>query len=139
MKTFTKILMLMVIILLPTTLLFAQDGSGETPGAFETAFTTFVALVAAIPVVVEFLKNIFGKTKVTPNWLVQVFSWGTGIVMTMFGWFLHLGFLDGLTWYWALAYGFGASLAANGVADTQIIQWVFSLFRKKVITFARKI
>ncbi len=131
MKTFMKILMLMMIMLLSTTLLFAQDGSGETHGAFETAFTTFVALVAAIPVVVEFLKNLFGKTKATPNWLVQVFSWGTGIVMTMFGWFLQLGFLGGLTWYWALLYGFGASLAANGVADTKIIEWIFSLFRKK--------
>lgn len=131
MKTFMKILMLMVIMLLPTTLLFAQDGSGEIPGAFETAFTTFVALVAAIPVVVEFLKNLFGKTKETPDWLVQLLSWVTGIAMTMFGWFLNLGFLEGLTWYWALIYGFGASLAANGVADTKIIEWIFSLFRKK--------
>ena len=131
MKTFTKILMLMVIMLLPATLLFAQDGSEEIPRSFDTVFTTFVALVASIPVVVEFLKNLFGKTKATPDWAVQVFSWGTGIIMTMFGWFLHLGFLDGLTWYWALIYGFGASLAANGVADTKIIEWIFSLFRRK--------
>lgn len=131
MKTFMKGLMLIMIMLLPTTLLFAQDGTGETHGDFETAFTTFVALVAAIPVVVEFLKNLFGKTKATQDWLVQLLSWVTGIAMTMFGWFLNLGFLEGLTWYWALIYGFGASLAANGVADTQIIQWVFSLFRKK--------
>ena len=131
MKTFTEILMLMVIMLLPATLLFAQDGSEEIPGSFDTVFTTFVALVASIPVVVEFLKNLFGKTKATPDWAVQVFSWGTGIIMTMFGWFLHLGFLDGLTWYWALIYGFGASLAANGVADTKIIEWIFSLFRRK--------
>ena len=131
MKTFTKILMLMVVMLLPVTLLFAQDGSEEIPRSFDTVFTTFVALVASIPVVVEFLKNLFGKTKATPDWAVQVFSWGTGIIMTMFGWFLHLGFLDGLTWYWALIYGFGASLAANGVADTKIIEWIFSLFRRK--------
>ena len=72
MKTFMKILTLMGIMLLPTTLLFAQGGSGEIPGTFETAFTTFVALVAAIPVVVEFLKNLFGKTKETPDWLVQL-------------------------------------------------------------------
>jgi hypothetical protein len=131
MKTFMKVLMLMVIMLLPTTLLFAQDSSGEIPGAFETAFTTFVALVAAIPVVVEFLKSMFKVNDQTPSWVVQLLSWGTGLIMTMFGWFLHLGFLDGLTWYWALIYGFGASLAANGVADTQIIQWIFSLFKKK--------
>ena len=131
MKTSTKILMLMVIMLMPTTLLFAQDGSIELPSEFDTGFATFVALVASIPVVVEYLKNLFWKTADAPDWLVQLLSWGTGIAMTMFGWFLHLGFLEGLTWYWALAYGFGASLAANGVADTQIIQWIFSLFRKK--------
>jgi len=131
MKTFTKILMLMVIMLLPTTLLFAQDGSTEPLFGFDTVFTTFVALVASIPIVVEFLKNLFGKTKETPNWLVQLLSWGTGIAMTIFGWFLNLGFLEGLTWEWALIYGFGASLAANGVADTKIIEWIFSLFRKK--------
>ena len=131
MKTFMKVLMLMGIMLLPTTLLFAQDGSGESFAVYESAFTTFVALVAAIPIVVESLKNLFGKTKETPNWLVQLLSWGTGMIMTMFGWSLNLGFLEGLTWEWALIYGFGASLAANGVADTKIIEWIFSLFRKK--------
>ena len=133
MKTFLKAFMLMVIMLLPATLLFAQDGTTTdgTTFVFDSAFATFVGLVAAIPVVVEFFKNLFGKTKATPDWVVQVFSWETGIIMTMFGWFLHLGFLDGLTWYWALIYGFGVSLAANGVADTKIIEGIFSLFRRK--------
>jgi hypothetical protein len=27
--------------------------------------------------------------------------------------------------------GFGASLVANGVADTGLVQWVIGLFRKK--------
>lgn len=121
----------MGIMLLPTTLLFAQDGSGEIPGAFETAFTTFVALVAAIPVGVEFLKAMFKVNDQTPSWVVQLLSWVTGLIMTIFGWYFNLGFLAGITWYWALAYGFGASLAANGVADTQIIQCIFSLSRKK--------
>ena len=131
MKTFTKILMLMVIMLLPTTLLFAQDGSTEPLFGFDTVFTTFVALVASIPVVVEFLKTMFKVNDQTPSWVVQLLSWVTGLIMTIFGWYFNLGFLSEVTWYWALAYGFGASLAANGVADTQIIQWIFSLFRKK--------
>jgi len=131
MKTFMKVLMLMGVMLLPTTLLFAQGGSTEPLFGFGTVFATFAALVVAISVGVEFLKNIFGKTRATPDWAVQGFSWGTGIIMTMFGWVLHLGFLDGLTWYGALIYGFGASLAANGVADTKIIEWIFSLFRRK--------
>lgn len=131
MKTIMMILMLIASAFIFTPLLFAQDPSSSPQGDIESAFTTFVALVAAIPVVVEFLKNIFGKTKATPNWIVQIFSWTTGVGMTMLGWYLNLGFLSDLTWYWALIYGIGASLAANGVADTKIIGWIFSLFRKK--------
>jgi hypothetical protein len=133
MKTFLKICMLMVIMLLPATLLFAQDGTtpSDPSSLFESAFATFVGLVAAIPVVVEFFKNLFGKTKATPDWVVLTLSWVVGIIMTMVGWYFNLGFLSGLTWYWALIYGFGASLAANGVADTKIIQWIFTLFQKK--------
>lgn len=125
--------MLTAIMLLPTTLLFAHDGTtpSDPSSLFESAFATFVGLVAAIPVVVEFFKNLFGKTKATPNGVVLLLSWSVGIIMTMVGWYFDLGFLAGITWYWALAYGFGASLAANGVADTQIIQWIFSLSRKK--------
>ena len=121
----------MVIMLLPTTLLFAQGGSIEPLFEFDTVFATFVALVASIPVVVEFLKTMFKVNDQTPSWIVQLLSWVTGLIMTIFGWYFNLGFLSEVTWYWALAYGFGASLAANGVADTQIVQWLFSLFRKK--------
>lgn len=131
MKTIAKVLLFTMMMLLPTTMLLAQDVSGEDPGEFENVFTTFVALVAAIPVVVEFLKKLFRVTSETPNWIVQLLSWGVGIVMTLFGWYFNLGFLESLTWYWAIIYGFGASLAANGVADTKIIEWIFSLFIKK--------
>lgn len=126
--------MIFAFMLFSSTVLFAQDNvleymvNGEE---FTEVFTTFVTLVAVIPVVTEFLKNAFKVNGGTPKFLIQLLSWGTGILLTMFGWWFSLGFLAGLEWYYALLYGFGASLASNGVADTKIIQWIFSLFIKK--------
>lgn len=119
---------LMVVMLLSTTVLFAQTET-TTGIAYADAFTTFASLVAIIPVVFEFLKNLFGKTENTPNWIVQTLSWVTGLAIAMFGWYFNLGFLANIQWYWALIYGFGATLAANGVADTKILTWVFSLLK----------
>lgn len=44
---------------------------------------------------------------------------------------LDAGFVSDVSWDIALLYGFGASLVANGVADTGLVQWVIGLFRKK--------
>ena len=93
------------------------------------AFVTFAALVAVIPVVTEFLKEILSIKPGGGIW-TQVLSWATGILLTLAGWFLDLGFLSGLSAWLALLYGAGASLAANGVFDTQIITAIFSLFKK---------
>ena len=46
-------------------------------------------------------------------------------------WWLDAGFVSDVSWDIALLYGFGASLVANGVADTGLVQWVIGLFRKK--------
>lgn len=129
MKALLKIFGLMVVMLFTTTMLFAQTETTTTI-AYADAFTTFASLVAIIPVVFEFLKKLFGKSGSTPNLLVQILSWVTGIAIAMFGWYFELGFLASVQWYWGLIYGFGASLAANGVADTKILTWVFSLFSK---------
>ncbi len=135
MKKYLKFFMLFAIMLLSSAMLFAQEVA-DTIVATETIdftafFATFGTLVAAVPIVMEFLNKLFGKTSETPNVLVQVLSWIVGLIMTMFGWFFNLGFLADITWQYALLYGFGVSLAANGVADTKIIQWIFSLFIKK--------
>lgn len=133
MKNYLKLLTLFAFMLFSTTALFAQDlvGGILPDGDFTEFFTTFGALVAAIPVVTEFLKHLFKVNDNTPKFAIQLLSWGVGIILTMFGWWFQLGFLIGMEWYFALLYGFGASLAANGVADTKIIQWIFSLFVKK--------
>ena len=41
------------------------------------------------------------------------------------------GFVSDVQWYIALLYGFGASLVANGIADTGLVQWLIGLIVKK--------
>ena len=95
---------------------------------FSGIFETFLALVAFIPVIVQFFRKLLPSLSGLP---VQIFSWAIGIVITIIGWLLHLGFLDGIPIWQALLYGAGASLAANGIFDTGIIQAIFGLFIKK--------
>jgi hypothetical protein len=89
-------------------------------------FGTFFALVAFIPVAVQFLRRfLFPKAT---GLGIQIFSWVAGLIITMAGWLLNLGFLDGLSIWMALLYGAGASLAANGIFDTGLITAIFKLF-----------
>lgn len=101
--------------------LFAADGSAVDP---ESLFASFAALVAAIPLIVEAVKSLF---KPDSKAVTQIISWVTGVAVTMFGWWLNLGFLDGLLWWNALAIGFFASLAANGVYDTGFYEWLLKV------------
>ncbi len=139
MKRFKILSILAVLIMVFTSALLAQGG-GLTPATvidnpnppifdFGSAFSTFASLVMFIPIVVGMFKKVLHED--TTSITVQIFSWTIGIVLTMIGWGLHLGFLDSLTWYIALAYGFAASLAANGVADTGLIQAILALFIPK--------
>ena len=113
---------------------FAQDTGAETPTEvvnpldFTLIFGTFAALAAAIPFFVQAIKRLIPNAS---SLVIQIVSWFTGIAITMFGWLFNLGFLADLTWYIALLYGLGASLAANGVFDTGIITQIISFFFKK--------
>ena len=89
---------------------------------------SLAAIVAVIPVIVEAVKGFLPKM---PSIVIQILSWIVGIGICMFGWWQHLGFLDGLDWYIALLYGLGSGLAANGIADTGLIQWIIGLFASK--------
>jgi len=124
MKRMFYVLMMIFVVSLPA---FAAETATTTD--FGSIFGSLSALVAAIPIVVELVKKLLPKL---PSWVTQLLSWLIGIAITIFGWWMHLGFLNGLPWYLALAYGFGASLAANGIADTGLVQWIIGLFGKKV-------
>jgi hypothetical protein len=104
----------------------------NAPGTSNTvgdAFATFAALVAVIPVVTEALKRLLFPSGKGLG--VQLLSWGTGIVLTVAGWALDLGFLSGLSIWLTLLYGAGASLAANGVFDAGIVTALFDLIKPK--------
>lgn len=99
----------------------------ETPD-YNAVFLSLSALVATIPFVVEIVKGFFPSLK--GIW-TQVVSWLVAIGLCMFGWWQHLGIFDGIEWYIALLYGLGSGLAANGIADIGLVQWVIGLFSKK--------
>ena len=65
------------------------------------------------------------------GWVAQLVSWVVGIVCTMLLWWLDAGFVSDVSWYIALLYGLGASLVANGIADTGLVQWVIGLVQRK--------
>jgi hypothetical protein len=113
-----RTLFLFIAIVFPA-LLFAQ-GANPLDG-YSEIFQTFAALVAGIPLVVEFLKNVFNNPT---GWGARIISWGTGLALSAFGWWLGLGIFSEVVWYNALLIGFGASLAANGVFDTGLVTWL---------------
>ena len=108
----------------------AQGGAAPEPGGidYSLAFGSLAAIVAMIPVIVETIKGFFPKM---PPFVTQLSSWLVGVALCMFGWWQHLGFLNGVEWYIALLYGLGSGLAANGVADTGFAQWLIGLFIKR--------
>lgn len=95
---------------------------------YNAVFLSLATLVAAIPCLVETIKGFFPGLK--GIW-TQVVSWVVAIGLCMFGWWQHLGIFDGIDWYIALLYGLGSGLAANGIADIGLVQWLISLFARK--------
>lgn len=96
---------------------------------YEAYFATFVGIVSVTSIITEFIKKLF---KVEPTaWVQRIISWLIGIILGMFAWGFHLGMFNGLDWWQALLWGLGAGLASNGLFDTGLIEWLFSLFTKK--------
>ena len=109
----------------------AIAGSPETvvsESPLNGIFVTFFALAAFIPVAVQFLRKLI--LPYAGGIAVQIFSWLVGVCITLAGWALNLGFLDGLSIWIALLYGAGASLAANGVYDTGLVNAVINVILK---------
>lgn len=96
---------------------------------YEAYFATFAGIVSVTSIITEFIKKLF---KVEPTaWVQRIISWLIGIILGMFAWGFHLGMFNGLDWWQALLWGLGAGLASNGLFDTGLIEWLFSLFTKK--------
>lgn len=123
-----KLLFILIALLLIPIGIFAQSDVITSP---EALYVSFASLVVGTLLVTAYLKKLFGKTPATPNLAIQILSWLTGVALTFIGWGFNLGFLAGLPWYYVLLTGIGAALAANGVADTKIIESILALFKKK--------
>lgn len=109
--------------------IFAQGELPEETVDYAANFATFAGVVGVTAVVTEFIKKLF---KVEPSeWVQRIISWVIGIGLGMFAWGFNLGMFEGLDWWQALLWGFGAGLASNGVWDCGLIEWLFGLFTKK--------
>lgn len=105
----------------------SPEVTAEAPD-YNAVFLSLASLVAAIPFMVEIVKDFFPSLK--GIW-TQVVSWLVAVGLCMFGWWQHLGIYDGIEWYIALLYGLGSGLAANGIADIGLVQWIIGLFSEK--------
>lgn len=84
-------------------------------------FISFLALAAAIPLIAELVIRLIDPK---PGGWTQFWSIVVGMLVTMFGWWLGLGFLAGLLWWHALIVGLCASLAANGIWDIGLYETI---------------
>lgn len=103
--------------------------TGETSDVnYDNMIATFAGFTGCVVLLTEGIKAIFPKMQ---GLATQIVSWLVGLVATMLLWWLDAGFVEGVTWYIALLYGFGASLVSNGIADTGLVQWIIGLISKK--------
>ena len=106
----------------------AQTGDAPTGTDYDGMIATFAGFAGCVVVLTEGIKALFPKME---GLLTQVVSWAVGLVAAMLLWWLDAGFVAGVEWYVALLYGLGASLVANGIADTGLVQWLIGLIAKK--------
>ena len=125
MKKMIGLLMLMLAVCLPV---MAQEGADVPATDYDTMIATFAGFASGVVLLVEGIKALFPKMQ---GLVTQIVSWAAGIVAAMLLWWLDAGFVADVEWYIALLYGLGASLVANGIADTGFIQWIIGLFAKK--------
>jgi len=91
----------------------------------------FILIVLVIPFITEFLKKILGKTKNSPNIIVQALSWIVGVFLMVICQLAGLSILQDVSILTAMLYGLFAALCANGIADTKIIQTFLGISVKK--------
>lgn len=126
MKLFRLLLVaLMAIACVPV---MAQEGADVPATDYDTMIATFAGFAGGVVLLVEGIKALFPKMQ---GLATQIISWAVGIMAAMLLWWLDAGFVADVEWYIALLYGLGASLVANGIADTGLVQWIIGLFAKK--------
>lgn len=123
-----KRIMLFLMLMLGTVSAVMAQGVDVPVTDYDAMIGTFAGFAAGVVVLTEGLKGLFPNMK---GWVTQLASWCVGIAGAMLLWWLDAGFVSDVQWYIALLYGFGASLVANGIADTGLVQWLIGLIAKK--------
>lgn len=123
-----KRIMLFLMLMLGTVSTVMAQGVDVPVTDYDAMIGTFAGFAAGVVVLTEGLKGLFPNMK---GWVTQIVSWCVGIAGAMLLWWLDAGFVSDVQWYIALLYGFGASLVANGIADTGLVQWLIGLIVKK--------
>lgn len=107
---------------------FAQTGDVSTSMDYDSMIATFAGFAGCVVLLTEGIKALFPKME---GLVTQIVSWTVGLAAAMLLWWLDAGFVADVEWYIALLYGLGASLVANGIADTGLVQWLIGLIAKK--------
>lgn len=107
---------------------FAQTGDVSTSMDYDSMIATFAGFAGCVVLLTEGIKALLPKME---GLVTQIISWTVGLAAVMLLWWLDAGFVADVEWYIALLYGLGASLVANGIADTGLVQWLIGLIAKK--------
>lgn len=123
-----RLMMFLVLTLGLVPAAIARTGDVPTDTDYDGMIATFAGFAGCVVLLTEGIKALFPKME---GLLTQAVSWAVGLVAAMLLWWLDAGFVAEVEWYVALLYGLGASLVANGIADTGLVQWLIGLIAKK--------
>lgn len=119
-----RVLLMLTMLMLMPAMVLAQDGN-ENPVDIAGYFSDITVLVGATVLLVDVLKNTLPN--IFKGLVLQIFSWVAGVALAFIGWKLNLGFLAGYTIWWHVGLvGVVMSLAANGVADLNLLRGILS-------------
>ena len=125
MKKFIGLLLMGLFVISLPIVACAQAFDPIQSGAIADYFTSLAALSGAVLIVTQFaLKFIHTKFD-------QYFSWLVAVLLSGAGWFLQLGILSGLDWYWILIYGAASGLTANGLFDIGLVNMILNYLSPK--------
>lgn len=123
-----KLILFFALVLASVSAVFAQTGDISQSTDYDGMIATFAGFAGCVVLLTEGIKALFPKME---GLVTQIVSWTVGLVAAMLLWWLDAGFVADAEWYIALLYGFGASLVANGIADTGLVQWLIGLITKR--------
>lgn len=123
-----KLILIFALTLGAVSAAFAQGGDVSTGTDYDGMIATFAGFAGCVVLLTEGLKRLFPKME---GLATQLVSWCVGIAAAMLLWWLDAGFVADVQWWVALLYGLGASLVANGIADTGLVQWIIGLFARR--------